>query len=79
MAGAGMRENARAKGVRYLAEHRLTVLRVDRERVEAECRGGGAVYLLGWRNGEWSCGCPAKTTCSHLYALRAVTVQEAAA
>ena len=74
-----MRESAQAKGLRYLVEHRLTVLRVDRERVEAECRGGGAVYRLRYADGAWSCTCPAKTTCSHLYALWAVTVREAAA
>jgi hypothetical protein len=73
-----VRENARAKGARYLAEHRLTVLRVDRERVEAECRGGGAVYRLGWREGVWRCDCPALGRCSHLHALQAVTVRRAA-
>ena len=72
------RENARAKGARYLAEHRLTVLRVDTERVEGECRGGGAVYRLGWQDGRWRCDCPALGTCSHLIALQAVTVREAA-
>jgi hypothetical protein len=46
-----VRENAQAKGMRYLVEHRLTVLRLDRERVEAECRGGGAFYWLGWHEG----------------------------
>jgi hypothetical protein len=74
-----MRESARVKGCRYLCEHRLTVLRVDRERVEAECRGGGAVYRLGWQDGIWRCDCPAKTTCAHLFALFAVTVREAGA
>jgi hypothetical protein len=69
------RENARAKGLRYLCEHRLTVLRVDPERVEAECRGDGAVYRVGWRDGVWECSCPAKTTCSHLHALTAVTIR----
>jgi len=73
-----MRENARAKGLRYLVEHRLTVLRVDRERVEAECRGGGAVYRLGWQDGIWRCNCPALGRCSHLHALLAVTVRGAA-
>lgn len=73
-----MRENAQAKGLRYLSEHRLTVFRVDAERVEAECRGGGAVYRLGWQEGRWYCDCPALGTCAHLHALRAVTVREAA-
>jgi hypothetical protein len=73
------RENARAKGLRYLCEHRLTVLRVEPERVEAECRGGGAVYKVGWRDGRWRCDCPAMGTCSHLHALQAVTVRKAGA
>jgi uncharacterized Zn finger protein len=73
------RENAAAKGIRYLAEHRLTVLRVDKERVEAECRGDGAVYRLGWEDGTWRCDCPAKATCAHLFALFAVTTSEGAA
>lgn len=71
------RENARAKGCRYLCEHRLTVVRVDRQRVEAECRGGGAVYWLGWQDGAWRCECPALGVCSHLYTLQAVTVRGA--
>jgi hypothetical protein len=73
-----VREAAQAKGLRYLAEHRLTVLRVDAKRVEAECRGGGAVYRLGWQDGEWCCDCPALGTRSHVIALQAVTVREAA-
>lgn len=78
MAGGGVRENAQAKGLRYLAEHRLTVLRVDGERLQAECRGAGAVYRVGWQDGRWSCDCPALGACAHLYALQAVTVREAA-
>jgi uncharacterized Zn finger protein len=73
-----MRESAQAKGLRYLAEHRLTVLRVDKASVEAECRGDGAVYRLGWQDGTWRCYCPAQATCAHLFALFAVTVREAA-
>jgi uncharacterized Zn finger protein len=69
------RENAQAKGRRYLAEHRLTVLRVDKDEVSAECRGDGAVYRLGWADGVWRCDCPAKTTCAHLLALFAVVVR----
>jgi hypothetical protein len=72
------RENARAKGARYLAEHRLTVFYVDSDRIAAECRGGGAIYDLGWTGERWRCDCPALGMCSHLYALQAVTVREAA-
>jgi hypothetical protein len=72
-----MRENARAKANRYLAEGRLTVLRVDRNVVAAECRGAGAVYRVGFEDGTWSCSCPARGACCHLHALQAVTVREA--
>jgi SWIM zinc finger len=75
-----MREDARTKGARLLAEHRLTVLRVDSERVEAECRGTGAIYRLGWLpDSGWTCSCPARGRCSHLWALLSVTVREAVA
>jgi hypothetical protein len=40
-------------------------------------RRGGLPARL--RKRPWWCSCPAKTTCSHLYALWAVTVREAAA
>jgi len=70
-------ESAQSKGLRYLAEHRLTVLRVDRERAEAECRRGGAVYRLGYANGAWVLQLPGA---HHLLApVRAlVRVREAA-
>jgi hypothetical protein len=71
------RENARQKGARLLAEHRLTISRADPDRVEAECRSTGAVYRLGWADGVWSCSCSAKGRCSHLWALLSVTVREA--
>lgn len=44
--------------------------------MEAECRGGGAVYRLGWQDGRWRCDCPALGTCSHLFGLWAVAVRE---
>jgi hypothetical protein len=71
-----MKENARLKGARLLAEDRLTVLRVDENRVEAECRGTGAIYRLGWADGRWSCSCSALGRCSHLWALLSVAVRE---
>lgn len=71
------RESAAVKGRRYLTEGRLTVTRVDRSGVDAECRGAGAFYRVGYVNGVWSCACPALGTCSHLHALQLVTVREA--
>jgi uncharacterized Zn finger protein len=70
-----VRESAQAKARRYLGEGRLSVLRVDKSQVVAECRGGGTVYRLGYENGVWRCDCPARGTCCHLHALMLVTVR----
>ena len=67
------RENAEAKGRRYLVEGRLVVERVAGDTIRAHCRGGGAVYKLGLERGEWFCSCPALGLCSHLVALQLVT------
>ncbi len=71
------RENVEVKARRYLGESRLTVLQVDGDHVEAECRGTGEVHRLGhhprYRNGWW-CSCPARGRCCHLAALQLVIV-----
>ncbi len=67
-----MRENARAKGLRYLIEGRLVVNLVDEFEVRAICRGQGALWRVGWREGVWYCTCPAKGRCAHLVALQSV-------
>ncbi len=72
-----VRENAESKSRRYLGEGRLTVEHVDARRVEATCRGSGAVYAVAWTLGEgWTCSCPALGRCSHRLALMAVVVRE---
>jgi len=70
------RENKQDKGTRLLTHGRLTVTKVDGDRVVAECRGdSGEVYELGYENGRWNCSCLARTDCSHLSALWRVTVR----
>jgi len=44
------REDARSKGIRYLAEGRLLVTTVTDRVVVARCRGGGEVYHLTGRS-----------------------------
>jgi hypothetical protein len=68
------RENAAVKGRRYLVEGRLLVTHVEGPRIEASCRGEGAVYKLGFASGRWRCSCPARSRCAHLVALQLVTV-----
>lgn len=71
------RESAAAKARRYLAEGRIIVIAAEVGRVEARCRGSGVVHRLGYRSGEWSCSCPARTDgCAHLLALRLVTAPD---
>ncbi len=67
------RENAQTKGRRYLAEGRLIVTVANSHAVSAICRGGGALYQLGFGRGGWACTCPAKSLCAHLVALQLVT------
>lgn len=75
------RENVADKGRRLLTEGRLNVQIVDPNRraaVQAECRGdSGEVYALGFdsRRNEWRCNCEARGECSHLIALKLVTVR----
>jgi uncharacterized Zn finger protein len=68
-----MKENAAAKGQRYLCEARLIVEHVDGSSVQAICRGNGDVYHLGYQGGRWSCTCPARGRCAHLNTLMLVT------
>jgi uncharacterized Zn finger protein len=70
------REAALDKGLRYLVSGRLVIQRLDGHVIEARCRGDrGEVYRLGFRPGAWYCECPARTDCSHLFALWRVTVR----
>ncbi len=72
------RENAAAKGRRYLTEGRLSVQQADRTRgVLAHVRGdSGLTYRCEWSPDlSWLCNCPARTDqCAHLVALRLVVV-----
>jgi hypothetical protein len=74
------RENAKEKGLRLLLTGRLRVTKVDGNQIEALCRGdSGEVYHLRHSTNEvpfWECSCPARTACSHLHALWAVTAVE---
>jgi uncharacterized Zn finger protein len=68
------RENVREKGARLLVSGRLRVTSVVDGEIRAECRGdSGEVYTLGRVDEVWRCSCPARTACSHLHALWAVT------
>ena len=68
-----MRENAEAKGRRYLLEGRLVIEQVNSRQVVASCRGAGRVYQVTCRRGAWACTCPALGRCAHLVALQLVT------
>lgn len=75
------RENATEKAHRLLREGRITVLRVGDGSgiVHARARGDSAkVYDLGYDPrppGRWRCTCEAKGDCSHLLALKLITLE----
>lgn len=67
------RNDKRMKAMRLLVTGRLRILRVDSNFISAQCKGdSGAMYELLWKDGLWTCSCPARTDCSHLNALWAV-------
>lgn len=72
-----MRETAAAKARRYITEGRLVILEVSENRIQAFCRGDGAIWRPQWTPFGWECDCPARShNCAHLLALRLVTVRE---
>ena len=66
------RENIESKGRRYLIEGRLSVRRLEPNRIVAACRGTEETHRLGYEHGDWFCTCPARGRCSHLVALQLV-------
>jgi len=67
-----VREDAATKGRRLVAEGRLVLQQLDEHAgtAQATCRGDGATWNLGRdEHGLWYCTCPARSRCSHLYAL----------
>lgn len=69
------RENASAKARRYLGEGRVVIETVSRRTVVASVRGDGRRYRCTYRDGLWSCTCPARSDgCAHLLATRLVVV-----
>jgi hypothetical protein len=72
-----MREHARARGNRHLVEQHLVVTEVNGDTVRAICRGSGTWHHCGLDMARgWWCECAVRTDqCSHLHALRAVTIR----
>lgn len=69
-----MREAAAEKGLRYLAEGRLTIVSADARRIEATCKGdSGVSYSVIRDHSRWACSCPARGRCCHLVALMRVS------
>jgi uncharacterized Zn finger protein len=68
-----VREDARSKGTRLLVEGRVVLTSVRPAEVAATVRGEGTMYQAGWSpSTDWWCTCPARGTCSHLWALKRV-------
>jgi hypothetical protein len=75
------KENLEEKAIRYLAEGRVKVTKVDDERklIVAEVAGTDTVYFTGYdpRKDAWACTCEAnakfRRRCSHIAALQLIT------
>jgi uncharacterized Zn finger protein len=69
-----VRETARARGRRLLAEGRLTILEARQGYVAALCKGDtGEIYEVVFDRDRWSCSCVARTQCGHMYAAQLCT------
>lgn len=66
------RESVDDKALRYLAQHRVLIRRVEGREVDAEITGTDRWYVTR-RRGGWRCDCPAYGRCCHLVAVRLVT------
>jgi hypothetical protein len=71
-----VRENVETKARRYLAEGRVRIRICNEESgvAHAEVRGNGAVFIVDHDDKGWRCGCPARTECAHVVAVKGVTV-----
>jgi uncharacterized Zn finger protein len=69
------RENAEAKGRRYLVEGRVYVQQVNGHHVLARVRGSGEMHTVTGDAWGWRCTCPARGTCSHLVAVQLIAVK----
>jgi hypothetical protein len=64
------------KAARILAGGRLKITSLGADGITAICLGDTAdsAYEVGQDPGGWRCSCPARRECSHIRALKLVTV-----
>ncbi len=73
------RETIAAKAARYLAEGRVTVTRVAGDLADAIVMGDSGEHHVSHDPAGWRCTCPARVRCSHVEALKLITVSRVAA
>jgi uncharacterized Zn finger protein len=72
------RESAEDKGARLLVEGRLVVTAAGPGHFAAVVRGSGELHDVTFGRDGWCCTCPARSTCSHLYAAQLIAAPTAA-
>ncbi|HEX6520945.1 MAG TPA: hypothetical protein VF070_13180 [Streptosporangiaceae bacterium] len=66
---------AEQKAAAILTEGRLTITYLSGDWITAKCTGSsGTGYDTGHDPGGWNCTCPAHRECSHIIALKRVTL-----
>jgi uncharacterized Zn finger protein len=71
-----MREDARAKAKRLLAEGRVTIRRIGLDAIVARVRGDSArEYLVSWDPAGCACPCDAASRCSHIISVQLVVLE----
>lgn len=68
------RESKAAKAARLLLEQRVTITHVSDDLISARVRGTGSEYLVTRDPERWSCECENPGECSHVLAVRHVTL-----
>lgn len=71
-----MTETIERKASRLLAERRVQLLWAAEAALRARVRGDSGIHDIYWsRLLGWSCDCPCRHRCSHVTAVRAITMR----
>ncbi len=73
-----MREDVSSRARRLVSSGRVTIRRVETDRVLAEVRGDSGIVrrVVFARGTGWGCSCPARSVCAHTRAVQLVVITD---